>query len=124
MVTPVFQTMRTHFLNPFAHVLVFLYVHAGPNSNSCWKGSLCYPLFRKQASEGLKSDFFYYIAVENTLKQSLQQPDILAEIDHFHGSRDGILWDIFDGDMFRKHPLFSTDERAIQIILLWLVHLL
>ena len=63
----------------------------------------------------LKSDFFYYIPVENTLKQLLQQPDILAEIDHFHGSRDGILRDICDGDMFRKHPLFSTDERAIQI---------
>ena len=42
----------------------------------------------------LKSDFFYYIPVENTLKQLLQQPDILAEVDHFHGSRDGILRDM------------------------------
>lgn len=116
MVTPVFQSMHTHFLNPSAHVLVFLYVHAGPNSNLCWKGSLCYPLFGSKRQKVLKSDFFYYIPVENTLKQLLQQPDILAEIDHFHGSRDGILWDICDGDMFRKHPLFSTDEKAIQII--------
>lgn len=64
----------------------------------------------------LKSDFFYYIPLEKTLKQLLQQPDILGEIDNFHGSRDDILRDMCDGDMFKKHPLFSTDEKAIQII--------
>lgn len=62
-----------------------------------------------------KSDFFYYIPLEKTLNQLLQQPDILREIDNFHGSRD-ILQDMCDGDMFKKHPLFSTDEKAIQII--------
>ena len=54
--------------------------------------------------------------MEKTLKQLLQQPDILGEIDNFHGSRDDILQDMCDGGMFKKHPLFSTDEKAIQII--------
>lgn len=63
-----------------------------------------------------KSEFFHYIPLGKNLNQLLQQPDILGEIDNFHGSRDDILQDMCDGDMFKKHPLFSTDEKAIQII--------
>ena len=43
-------------------------------------------------------------------------PDILKEVQNFHGSNDGIMRDLCDSSIFKRHPCFSTDNRAIQII--------
>lgn len=43
-------------------------------------------------------------------------PDIVHEIDEFHGSKDDILKDMCDGSVFKNHPIFKTDNKAIQII--------
>ena len=39
----------------------------------------------------LKTDTFQYIPVEETLKKVLRMPDVLQEIEKFHGSQDDIL---------------------------------
>lgn len=64
----------------------------------------------------LKTDMFHYIPVEDTLKKLLQVPDILKEIENFHGSKDKILRDMCDGSVFHSHPHFSTDKQTIQVI--------
>lgn len=43
-------------------------------------------------------------------------PDILNEIENFHGSKDSTLRDMCDGSVFLSHPDFSTDKKNIQII--------
>lgn len=64
----------------------------------------------------LKRDTFQYIPVEDTLKKILQLPDIVHEIDNFHGSEYDTLTDICDGSVFKTHPTFKLDKQAIQII--------
>ena len=64
----------------------------------------------------LKSDTFQYIPVEDTLRKLLQMPKFVHEIDNFHGSTDSTLTDMCDGSVFKMHPLFKLDTRAIQII--------
>ena len=64
----------------------------------------------------LKTDTFQYIPIEETLKRVLQMPDIVNEINYFHGSNSDCLMDRCDGSVFRTHPIFSTDKRAIQVI--------
>ena len=64
----------------------------------------------------LKRDTFQYIPVEETLKKLLQMPDILHQIDSFHGSDTSTLTDICDGSVFKTHPLFHVDKKAVQIV--------
>lgn len=66
--------------------------------------------------KALKTDTFQYIPIEDTLKKLLQMPDILSEIENFHGPKDKTLRDMCDGSLFHSHPHFSTDKRAIQLI--------
>ena len=70
----------------------------------------------KKRRKVLKMDTFHYIPVEDTLKMLLQVPDILKEIENFHGSRDTILQDMCDGTVFCSHPQFGTDKQTIQVI--------
>jgi len=39
------------------------------------------------------------------------------KIDNPHIRNDGLLSDYCDGDIFRRHPLFSRDPKALQLIL-------
>ena len=39
------------------------------------------------------------------------------KIDNPHIRNDGLLSDYCDGDIFRRHPLFSCDPKALQLIL-------
>ena len=39
------------------------------------------------------------------------------KIDNPHIRNDGLLSDYCDGDIFRRHPLFSSDPKALQLIL-------
>lgn len=46
----------------------------------------------------------------------LQNPDVLWEIDHSHGSKDGVLRDVVDGEFYKSHPIFSLHNDAIQLL--------
>ena len=57
-----------------------------------------------------------HIPIEDTLCKLLQKPDIVNEIENFHGSGDSTLQDMCDGSVFKFHPHFSTDKQTIQVI--------
>lgn len=61
-------------------------------------------------------DSFQYIPVEDTLKKLLKLPDIIHEINNFHGSSSNILSDMCDGSLFNAHPVFKLDKCAIHVI--------
>ena len=42
---------------------------------------------------------------------------LFFKIDNPHIRNDGLLSDYCDGDIFRQHPLFSRDPKALQLIL-------
>ena len=42
----------------------------------------------------LTRDTFHYIPIEDTLKKLLQCPDVLYQIENFHGSTDYLLKDV------------------------------
>ena len=54
--------------------------------------------------------------MEDTLKKLLQLPDVVDEIDNFHGSDSNRLNDMCDGSVFKNHPIFKFDKQAIQLI--------
>jgi len=64
-----------------------------------------------------KADCMQYVPILETLKMLLQNDDIFSRVISNHQSRDGTLNDVCDGNYFRNHALFSTDEQALQIIL-------
>lgn len=64
----------------------------------------------------LTTDTFQYIPIEETLKKLLKMPDIVKEIECFHGSESDVLKDMCDGSIFQSHLCFSIDKKAIQII--------
>ena len=51
-----------------------------------------------------------------TLTKLLECPNILQEIEHCHDSGDKILWDMCDGSVFKSHPIFQQDRKALQVI--------
>lgn len=64
----------------------------------------------------LKKDSFLYVPLEAVLKKLLQRRDVREHIQNFHGSKDTVLRDICDGNIFKEHPSFITDKTTIQII--------
>ena len=64
----------------------------------------------------LVSDTFQYIPVEETLHKLLQLPDVLQQIEQFHGSKDNVLRDMCDGSIYKRHPTLGSDQSSIQII--------
>ena len=64
----------------------------------------------------LQKDSFFYIPVEAILTALLHRRDVHEHIQHFHGSADAVRRDICDGDIFRNHPIFTSDKTTLQII--------
>ena len=65
----------------------------------------------------LKSYTIRYIPVDDTLANLLQSaPDVVSEIMNFHGSPGGTKRDMCDGSIFKSHPVFKEDKKAIQIV--------
>ena len=60
----------------------------------------------------LKTDTFQYVPVE----EIRQLPDVVGEIDNFHGSDSNRLNDMCDGSVFKNHPIFLFDKQAFQLI--------
>ena len=63
-----------------------------------------------------KRDSFQYVPLLNTLRNLLTDATVLEYIENPHQRTDGLLEDICDGELFKSHPLFSTDQHALQII--------
>lgn len=62
------------------------------------------------------SDVFYYVPLLATLMQLLQNPEVRQEIENPHNQRGDNLAVFSDGSVFKTHPLFSVDPKAIPII--------
>ena len=63
-----------------------------------------------------RCDVFYYVPLLKTLKNLLLLDEVLAEVLNPHFAADGKLGDFCDGAAFRSHPLFGTDNSALQVI--------
>lgn len=65
-----------------------------------------------------KHDTFQYVSLLTTLKRLLCDDSVIKEIEDFPNRicSNGLLEDFCDGSMYREHPVFSTDQHALQII--------
>ena len=65
-----------------------------------------------------KYDTYQYVPLLQTLETLLQDQSVQEEIDAFPRRMidDSRLRDFCDGELFKTHPLFSTDLFALQII--------
>lgn len=67
----------------------------------------------------IKNKSFYYIPLIKSLEQLLSNSRIFDMINTAPQSchKDGFLYDIIDGSLFKSHPLFSIQPSAFQVIL-------
>lgn len=65
-----------------------------------------------------KYDTIQYVPLISSLKKLLCDESVLEEIENSPNRirNDGKIEDFCDGSMFRQHPLFSNDPKALQII--------
>lgn len=63
-------------------------------------------------------DTYHYIPILQTLEGLLSDSSIQEEIENTHARirTDNMLEDFCDGSVFKEHPLFSLDPKALQII--------
>jgi len=64
-----------------------------------------------------KIEYMQYIPLIGTLTKMLQDDEIFSAVMNPHQSKDGKLRDFCDGAYCRQHPLFSSDDHALQIVL-------
>ena len=66
-------------------------------------------------------DAFYYIPILLSLQQQLSSPRLLLMImtaeAQLHQGNNAIFTDFCDGTLFKEHPMFSSDEKALQLLL-------
>ena len=62
-----------------------------------------------------KADTFYYVALLQTLKTILSNEGMLPELLESRSTTTN-LQDFCDGNIYKSHPLFSTNNQALQII--------
>lgn len=67
----------------------------------------------------IKNKSFYYIPLIKSLEQLLSNSRIFDMINTTPQSchKEGFLYDIIDGSLFKSHPLFSNKPSALQVIL-------
>ena len=63
-------------------------------------------------------DTFQYVPLLSSLKRLLSDHTVFDQIEQCPSRvhKEGMLEDFCDGELFRTHPLFSTDPFALQII--------
>ena len=64
-----------------------------------------------------KTEYMQYIPLLESLKAMLQNDEIFSAVMNPHQSTDGKLRDFCDGSYYKQHPLFATDDHALQIVL-------
>lgn len=67
----------------------------------------------------IKNKSFYYVPLIKSLEHLLSNSRIFYMINTEPQScqKDGFLYDIIDGSLFKSHPLFSIRPSALQVIL-------
>ena len=63
-----------------------------------------------------KADTFYYVPLLQTLKTILSNEGMLHELLESRSTTTNLLQDFCHGNIYKSHPLFSTDNQALQII--------
>ena len=63
-----------------------------------------------------KADTFYYIPLPQMLNTFLSNEGMLHELLESRSTTTNLLQDFCDGNIYKSHPLFSTDIQALQII--------
>ena len=65
-------------------------------------------------------DSYQYVPLLRSLQALLSDSSVLDEIHQFPSRvhTDGFIEDICDGELYKKHPIFSDDPLALQLILL------
>ncbi|ELT93442.1 hypothetical protein CAPTEDRAFT_213746 [Capitella teleta] len=58
-----------------------------------------------------------YIPILKTLKALLSQEDVIAQVLEDRRSKDGVIRDFCDGDVFGESPLFQQHPNALQVML-------
>ena len=82
------------------------------------KNSACYVKRGGARVLAIKSHYFHYIPLVDSLGQLLLHPRILEMIEEgLQPCKDGFVYDFIDGDIFKVHPLFSKFPKALQLIL-------
>ena len=71
-----------------------------------------YSLGRNAKNEICK---YEYVPILETLKVMLGKEDLLSQVLHPRDSREGILQDFEDGQIFKNNGLFQTSPNALQI---------
>lgn len=66
--------------------------------------------------DGAVDGVYHYIPLLSVLKSLLSRDEIREQVNTSHVRSDNILSDYSDGSVFRSHPLFSIDPKALQII--------
>ena len=82
------------------------------------RSTVCYVKRGDARALTLKRHSFYYIPLIQSLEQMLLHPRILQMIEEGPQTcKDGFFGDFIDGDIFKMHPLFVKDPKALQLIL-------
>ena len=82
------------------------------------RSTACYVKRGDARALTLKRHSFYYIPMIKSLEQLLLHPRIVQMIEEGPQTcKDGFFGDFIDGDIFKMHPLFVKDPKALQIIL-------
>ncbi|CAJ1086726.1 uncharacterized protein LOC127420693 isoform X2 [Xyrichtys novacula] len=81
------------------------------------KNSACYVKRGDARVLAIKSHYFHYIPLLESLGQLLLHPRILEMIEEGpQPCKYGFVYDFIDGDIFKVHPLFSKFPKALQLI--------
>ena len=65
----------------------------------------------------MDSDSMQYVPILETLRLLLMKNDVFAQVTNPHISLDGKIRDICDGQYFKTHPFWQSDNTLLQIIL-------
>ena len=64
-----------------------------------------------------RTECMQYVPLLDSIKALMQNNDIFSAVVNSHESTDNKLRDFCDGTYFKCHPLFSTDNHALQVVL-------
>ena len=65
--------------------------------------------------EAGKCESYMYIPIKKTLQALMKHEDVFSEVVNGHASADARLRDFCDGQAYKQHPIFSSDETVLQI---------
>ena len=114
-------SMHAHYMRkPNAHPLICIW-YVITYMQAPQEIPFCDPYFVNQFTgpkrlKVKKSDCFYYIPLLKTLRSLLALQEVQKEVFNPHFSEQHELRDYCAGLLYKSHPLFCSEENALQII--------